>query len=454
MLMLFLLYFTIFPRIGAIDLYSNRSEGQWIVDGRKSYLVLNNLRHEFPDCFSMMAYGFNCYNSMGHTEFSRLRSPVYPSNEEFSRMNISDPLISRWDNHDNKVMLALNTSYLILESHLLFKKTNAAALYRPQFKDWLISCRGERMLRVGTESVNLSTPLSEVAAWLMNALQSPSTQSKSFNYLEMKEEDLRFLGTADGRYFSVFNRHNHAGKLISVYNELYTNFTNTTAPTFACSDIVVAESGRDEKNWTPFDFRSQLYFLVSIWPFHVVRLNISEHNPQVGTPVLHTFEELDFRTCFLFPWSERERGLVLRGGTQAVHIGNHTYLGISHSVTNITDANSGALRTYSIGAFTFTAHDHHNEESGIKAKFKLTGISRVPIADNSWYRGPWMYNPRQFGFIDYVIFPMSIMIDKDNVFLVYGKQDSQTWISRLSLRAVLDSLLTVDNTGHCNQAMK
>ena len=54
--------------------------------------------------------------------------------------------------------------------------------------------------------------------------------------------------------------------------------------------------------------------------------------------------------------------------------------------------------------------------------FRLTAMSRVPIAMPEWYTGPWLVQKNAFGKMDYVVFPMSLAREGDELVIVYGRQ--------------------------------
>jgi hypothetical protein len=117
-----------------------------------------------------------------------------------------------------------------------------------------------------------------------------------------------------------------------------------------------------------------------------------------------------------------------------------------------------------MGAYTFEAavddkgsgqgHKHHHFERGApeansNASFRLTGLSKLPIVHDDWYSGPWLDAPMLASVVDYVVYPTSILIEGDNVFVTVGIQDIETWLVRLSLREILDGMITIAMNGEC-----
>jgi hypothetical protein len=127
-------------------------------------------------------------------------------------------------------------------------------------------------------------------------------------------------------------------------------------------------------------------------------------------------------------------------------LSNNTYISIFHTFNNMTSLDNGALKTYVMGAFTFEAGPSNSSN---EVQFRPTGISKEPISHNSWYEGPWMYQPNAYGMMDYVVFPMSVILENDNLYVIHGRNDKNTWITRLSLDEVLNSLVRVTSDGMC-----
>jgi predicted GH43/DUF377 family glycosyl hydrolase len=123
----------------------------------------------------------------------------------------------------------------------------------------------------------------------------------------------------------------------------------------------------------------------------------------------------------------------LRGGTQAVLDGDH-YLAFFHSSINLATLQShGNDRLhYFVGAYTFSAHP----------PFEIQSISPVPIVGKKWYHGkeykPY-WNPVQ------VVFPCGLLIENDYIYLSYGRQDHEMWISKIDKKQLYQSLVAVSH---------
>ena len=61
-------------------------------------------------------------------------------------------------------------------------------------------------------------------------------------------------------------------------------------------------------------------------------------------------------------------------------------------------------------------------------------------------KGPWTYLPISYYHIDYIVFPMSFIIDENNEFLyvLYGKQDKEGWIAKIDFHLLMNSLTVLN----------
>ena len=189
------------------------------------------------------------------------------------------------------------------------------------------------------------------------------------------------------------------------------------------------ERSHDQKNWTPFEFQDVMYYVNSIWPFQVVNVSIDSRKPWVGTAKMVT------NIAFHNVRNHWDFGHI-RGGTPALPIGNGTFLSFFHSSTTTTH-----LQTYCFGAYTFSV-SLSDSGSGVPT-FRLTGLSREPIVNNSMYSGKWKEQMGAFAFIDYVVFPMSFFIEDGFIFLLYGWQDQYGVLAKLKVEEVLKSLVAI-----------
>lgn len=176
--------------------------------------------------------------------------------------------------------------------------------------------------------------------------------------------------------------------------EMYVN-SKTNKIEFGLSCILNGLENK-QKNWIPFNYKSQLLFIQNINPTIVYGLRIPYNRTYcVGMhekeePFIKLYSKTDTR--FKDNNWQKEYG-EMRGGTPAILINNNEYLTFFHSNIKFPYAQR---YTYFMGAFIFSS----------KPPFHITKISPVPIIIPKLYDGAWEYSR---GIIDYVIFPISFI---------------------------------------------
>lgn len=90
---------------------------------------------------------------------------------------------------------------------------------------------------------------------------------------------------------------------------------------------VFTELSKQEKNWVPFMFKSELYFIYSLHPFVIIK-------PDLNTSMCSIYKKQDY----VIPFKTKHG---LRGGSSLIVLDDGNYLGIGHT-TDIT----GSLRKY------------------------------------------------------------------------------------------------------------
>ena len=172
---------------------------------------------------------------------------------------------------------------------------------------------------------------------------------------------------------------------------------------------------RHEKNWSPFVYQNEMYLIYSILPHRIFRLSHLENT----CDTLATSEG-----SILWNWGE------LRGGTTALLDGEE-YLTIFHSCKALSSKHSlGAVRDhYFMGAYTFAK----------EPPFEITRISPEPIVGKNFYHGKLHNTWKPL----HVVFPAGCIIDKNHVWISYGRQDHEIWIAKLDKKKLIDSLTPV-----------
>lgn len=175
-----------------------------------------------------------------------------------------------------------------------------------------------------------------------------------------------------------------------------------------------------EKNWSPFLYESQIYFVYSLQPLEI--LQVANYNSSNRVANMSVVSALN---CH----SHWEYG-HMRGGTPFLLVGD-VYLSFFHSRVVLK---GGKMTTYFMGAVTMSTD----------LPFRLLHISKVPIIIDEFYLDAWCGCPP----FNYVIFPMGYFtsVDSNNattINLSLGRNDQEGWMVRIPLQPLLDSLVPV-----------
>ena len=90
-----------------------------------------------------------------------------------------------------------------------------------------------------------------------------------------------------------------------------------------------------------------------------------------------------------------------------------------------------------MGGLTFCSNNYN------KNIFQLNRMSRQPLILDELYLGPWVFHK-----IDYVVFPVGIMLDDEDdryVLISLGHQDTHAHIIRFEIEGLLNSMKLVNN---------
>jgi hypothetical protein len=200
------------------------------------------------------------------------------------------------------------------------------------------------------------------------------------------------------------------------------------------------ESQGEQKNWSPFAVNGSegeqqqggkgehLLYIQSMDPHRIVKIVKTNYPQHVFGESLPLGNRSYANLSAVWPFG------CLRGGTPALFIphDNH-YLTFFHS-SNHPPPVGDVLQTYIMGAYTFCP----------TSPFHILKMSSQPITHRTFYSGNWTNLPLSFYHIDYVIFPMSFIIEGNTVYLTYGKQDKEGWLIKLDYRKLMDSLSVIN----------
>lgn len=176
---------------------------------------------------------------------------------------------------------------------------------------------------------------------------------------------------------------------------------------------------RWEKNWVPFDYENKLLLSYGINP-HKVLYPLLEQTGACST-IASTVKKLGWH------WGE------LRGGTPALLENEDSYLAFFHSsiVMDSAQSNGKKMQHYFMGAYTFSS----------QPPFSLQTISPAPIVGKDFYNGPKYQTWKPV----IVVFPGGMVIKGDYIYVAYGRQDHEMWITKLDRQKLLASMVPVSN---------
>ncbi len=168
-----------------------------------------------------------------------------------------------------------------------------------------------------------------------------------------------------------------------------------------------------QKNWTPFEKDGNLYLIYTINPLEIL-------SPDFNTGICHVIS----KTEKSITWNLGN----LRGGTPAQLVEGE-YLAFFHSMAHIASLASGFKNMYHyfMGAYTFSQDP----------PYEMTRMSTIPIDAEGFYT----YSERDRR----VIYPGGFVVENDQIYLAYGKDDHEVWIATLDFNALKKSLITVND---------
>jgi len=203
---------------------------------------------------------------------------------------------------------------------------------------------------------------------------------------------------------------------------------------------------RHQKNWIPFIYKGKTMIVQSFNPLHVMELVEEGSAPFLGEPgcglpsrwLPEKIESKAYSKTFSMGslldlgWEYGE----LRGGTPAVLLpGEKHFFAFFHTRHHLP---GNMLETYFMGAVTWCANSS-------SSSFHLYSMSKSPIVNISMYEGSWTPNQRGPSRIDYVVFPLGLILNRDNksVTISFGHQDREGFIAKIDLHSLLQTMKIV-----------
>lgn len=175
--------------------------------------------------------------------------------------------------------------------------------------------------------------------------------------------------------------------------------------------LSVAKSG-DQKNWSPFEYEGELYFVYYVNPHIILKANM-----ETGE-----CEELKRGDEVGVKWAYGSA----RGGTQTLRLGNK-YIAAFHSSRAFQYLNGVRDTAYFMGFYTFQAHP----------PFMVVAHNEHPIDSSLFYDAE---NPRK------IVFPTGLHVSGDRVIVLSGKNDDAMIVNEFALDDVLDSMTERPNS--------
>lgn len=173
---------------------------------------------------------------------------------------------------------------------------------------------------------------------------------------------------------------------------------------------------KQEKNWVPFDYQKQLFMAYRLSPHRIFKPNLD-----TGECDLYCLT----KNYIQWDWGE------LRGGTPAIAL-EKSYLAFFHSSTKMATVHSQGRQVlhYFMGAYLFD----------LNPPFKIRQMSSQPIIGKNFYHGE-TYTPYWKPVV--AVFPCGLVVDKDYIWVAYGRQDHELWIMKIDKEGLLKSLIPI-----------
>lgn len=169
----------------AVDLLKEARSGRgtMISKGKQDYFVHMNKRHEFPDRFTTIAYGFL----------------IVPETDiNFDSLQDGEAITSMWlpdlpnQNMLDRLQDTKHKQFILEDALILQNYTSVATLYRPTQKDWLVQFASKktgtnfRVVHVPAAKANatsLSAGLTEATQWIAQNINDWSGAKPSVPYI-------------------------------------------------------------------------------------------------------------------------------------------------------------------------------------------------------------------------------------------------------------------------------
>ena len=467
--------------VESIDLFDVHKNGSVFLEGKRPFFAYNRSKHLLPNRFTMIAYG-NWSPQQGS-----------PEQQTLSR---SEDIDSLWvSNSPNRFVLEKVGSLIenvFVEVHPRLRGfTNTALLFRPApFSDWIVKVaknnsgsldggdghrfRGEDEFRIlyinpsihthvqGCKVASLSANLNLATSWLNVHLQDFTSNNPSVPFIDLVGVDPRFVwiesenrtSAQQGRIATMFALHHKHGPKLYTTNILISSdmsprhFSLSSEPvkTLQLHNTALFKTHSPQKNWIPFSCNNEVFYVSHIWPFNVAKLS-SPGNTLVAyaTPVNFASHGAAAKDEWITsmgsenPWKFGPP----HGSTQGVMMDNGEYLAFFHSYTGYY--RDKVIQTYVIGAVTWRTVNNGTS----KTAFQLSGISKTPIIPSKdrcigkcadFYKDRWLHDTRLYGYVDYAVFPVSLILEDHYAYVMFAYQNIDNYIAKIDINSLLSTM--------------
>lgn len=192
-----------------------------------------------------------------------------------------------------------------------------------------------------------------------------TSQSKS-----LFREDPRLLVRDGGSFISLSFVRLHATWDVAQIN--YLNISVKDHKVHFTGEHTLLTAGK-QKNWMPFEYLNDQYWIASVNPLHIVRHASTQQRPDDNDKLVAVVEDVVNEAEEIpLPW-DGYYGLPIRGGTPAIKVHGY-YLAFFHTLSKFQDAFK--LSTYFMGAIAFCP----------EPPFHIHAMSAHPILQDFLYQ--------------------------------------------------------------------
>lgn len=261
----------------------------------------------------------------------------------------------------------------------------------------------------------------------------------------MTGEDARMMVLPDGRLQFIYSSHNEWNyrmyRTSAAYDPVTRHISFDAQQWFTVmkGGYIPKHWGNHQKNWVPFLHDGKVLYIQNINPLHVME-TVDEGIPYQGQPGCGVPSNLSLAnqsSCYARTVSQAppidwrwDYGQP-RGGSPGILLPDgKLYFALFHTRHHIPN---NMLETYFMGAITWYLND---------TTFHIHSISHVPIVNVSFYAGRWTPHRSGSSKMDYVVFPLSLLLHDDNssITISVGRQDCVGTVFTVTLASVLNGM--------------